>query len=226
MKYIETIDDLITFLKVWHDVGEKDVGLEISEDMEWLPASLKKLYQHFGQWIKAGDRAFSTQDSLVFVQTGYEVWGEGYLNIMHENQGVWKAFLKRSDCVEGKEPLVYIDTTNSEPDGMVAKALQKDLEHFLISFCLQEALFSAPYLWAVDYPLPETEFQETVSPIWLDGFIYPSKKPSHDFHITKDDSTLLFGLKGGYEPSIWIGSRNDNINQFFPKHKKFNSQEM
>lgn len=197
---IQSIDDLVIFLKRFHRRWRDDPSLDPSSIPPDLPDGLATIYRELGALVEIEDsrnRApFAAQDCLMPLSCLKRV--DGMLIFSWENQGNWSC-----RCQPGEpDPPVYsnsADVWNDEQRGFVVVC--RSLNHFLITLCLQEALYSCPNLVAMESdPRPEQAITERLEPVWLGGW-YVNAEPSHDFYVTCDQEVLVMNYAG-----VWIGS--------------------
>lgn len=198
---IRSIDDLVKFLKRFHRGWLDDPSLDPSLIPPDLPDGLATIYRELGALVEIEDDSrgrapFASQDCLMPLSRLKRV--DGMLVFSWENQGNWCC-----RCQPGEpDPPVYsnaADVWSEEQRGFVVVC--NSLNHFLITLCLQEALYSCRNLVAVKgYPRPEDAITERVAPLWLSGW-YVNAEPSHDFFVTSDHEVLVMNYAG-----VWIGS--------------------
>jgi hypothetical protein len=197
---IESIDDLIVFLKHFHRHLLEDPSLPPEQIPDDLPDGLAKIYRELGGLIDLIDEylaPFATQDVLMPVNRLNRI--DGTIEFSHENQSNWAVRCP----VDRKDPLVYsnaADAVESERRGFVVVC--ESLNHFLITLCLQEAVMSSHNLATVktDNILEKTIAGENLEPLWLDG-CYVFGEPSHNFYISKSRDIMV--MEYG---DIWVGS--------------------
>ncbi|HJT32212.1 MAG TPA: hypothetical protein VJ783_09225 [Pirellulales bacterium] len=198
---IRSIDDLVTFLKRFHrgwlDDPSLNPSLLIPRD---LPDGLATIYRELGALVEIEDSCgrapFAAQDCLMPLSRLERV--DGMLVFSWENQGNWSC-----RCQPGEpDPPVYsnaADAWNEEQRGFVVVC--RSLSHFLMTLCLQEALYSSRNLVAVEgNPRPEQATTARLEPLWLGGW-YVNAEPSHNFYVTSDQEVLVMNYAG-----VWIGS--------------------
>jgi hypothetical protein len=193
---IADIQDLVSFLREFHRPWGPDPGLPPSEIPGDLPDGLALLYREFGLLIEIDEihGPFATQDGLVPLSRLNRV--EGMFEFVWENQGVWSC-----RCPIGNgDPAVY----SNAADGCAETSFEKicdSLNHFLITFCLQEAVMSAANLVAFRTESLADVLKEVPAPLWLQGY-YAHGEPSHDFYLIGQD-VLLMNYAG-----LWMGSNS------------------
>jgi hypothetical protein len=197
---IESIDDLIVFLKHFHRHLLEDPSLPPEQIPDDLPDGLAKIYRELGGLIDLIDEylaPFATQDVLMPVNRLNRI--DGTIEFSHENQGNWAVRCPTNQ----KDPFVYsnaADAVASERCGFVVVC--ESLNHFLITLCLQEAVMGSHNLATVktDNILGKTILGEDLEPLWLNGY-YAFGEPSHNFYISKDRDILIMDYG-----DIWVGS--------------------
>jgi hypothetical protein len=202
---IRSIDDLVGFLKRFHRGWLDDPSLGPSLIPPDVPEGLATIHRELGALVEIEDsrnRApFASQDCLMPLSRLKRV--DGMLVFSWENQGNWSC-----RCQPGEpDPPVYsnaADAWNEEQRGFVVVC--NSLNHFLITLCLQEALYSCRNLIAIEgHPRPEEAITERLAPLWLGGW-YVNTGPSHDFFVTSDHEVLVMNYAG-----VWIGSPSRSV---------------
>jgi hypothetical protein len=197
---IESIDDLVAFLRQFHRGWLEVPALDPSLVPPDVPEGLATIYRELGALVEIEDdrsRApFASQDCLMPLSRLKRV--DGMLVFAWENQGNWSCCCQAGEL----DPPVYsnaADAWNEEQRGFVVVC--KSLNHFLITLCLQEALYSCRNLVAVKGdPEPKDVITERLEPLWLGGR-YVNAEPSHDFLVTSDHEVIVMNYAG-----VWVGS--------------------
>ncbi|WP_427999849.1 hypothetical protein [Acidovorax sp.] len=154
-----------------------------------LPEGLASVYAvgvRLG-WFGAGLTPYGTQDKLLHPSRLKRV--EGMIEFAWENQGNWSCRFPARD----NDPQVFSNASDSWTglrQGFRATGIS--LNHFLITFCLQELVCSCPQLLV----LPEDIGQERLKalgfkPLWLSGRDVDDE-PTHDFYGWEDGRAFLF----------------------------------
>lgn len=193
---IETFDDFLGFLKSYHAHWMADPGLPESSIPANIPDPLAKLYRHLGRLISQQPEhsPFVAQDSLVGPENLELV--DGMFTIVGENQGNWSV---RCPAGTGNPP-VFSDAIDGS-DGFVEVC--DSLEHFLITFCLQEALFSSPVvITREDSDALDGFLTVPVKPLWQDGY-YVWAEPTHTFYHNAEKDILIMDYSG-----LWLGTHS------------------
>ena len=204
---IESIDDLIVFLKHFRRNLLTDSSLPPKMIPAYLPEGLAKIYREFGRFFSTThpDR-FGTQDHLVYVSRLQQI--DGMVEFCRENQDVWSARCP----INQKDPQVYSDHSsyngwNIEENFLV---VCESLNHFLITFCLQEAVFGSRNFARVDNAnniLETIVKEENFQPLWLNGkYVYNDRLS--DFYISEDRDILIWNHG-------WIGSQTRPLIDIF-----------
>jgi hypothetical protein len=154
-----------------------------------LPAPLRRFFAFAGRW-PFGDAAsdadhanrFCVQDELCAVRPTKFTMPlkslDGRVVFVCENQGVWVAATEPA----GEDPPVWISEDCSHRDPVQTwRQLENPLSHFLVSFVLQETVFSSGLVAVAPDALPI--FQAaclTVEPVWLRGeYAWDIDRPSY-----------------------------------------------
>jgi hypothetical protein len=204
---ITSIDDLIIFLKHFRRNLLPDSSLPPERIPAYLPEGLTKIYREFGMLCGVvHPNSFGTQDKLISVSLLQQI--DGMVEFCWETQGVWSARCP----INQKDPPVYSDHSdyngwNVEGDFVV---VCESLDHFLITFCLQEAVFGSRNFASVsnmDNILETIIDKEKFQPLWLNGKYVDSDWLS-DFYISEDRDILIWN-RG------WIGSQTRPLMDIF-----------
>ncbi|PSB43180.1 DUF6745 domain-containing protein [Chamaesiphon polymorphus] len=201
---IESIDDLIVFLKHFHRNLLEDPSLPPEQIPDDLPEGLAKIYRELGGLIALEQHPgpFNAQDTLIIASPH-----NGKIVFCFENQGCWAAMCP----ADRQDPPVYLTecdeyTERDEDFELVCDSLN----HFLITLCLQEAVFGSLNLVCVhkaDNILDTIIAKEKFQPLWLNGqyaYIYRLQ----DFYISEDRDMLI--MNNG-----WVGSQTRQILDIF-----------
>jgi hypothetical protein len=209
---IESIEDLIVFLKHFHRNLLADPSLPPEMIPDDLPDGLAKIYRELGGLVDLIDEdpaPFATQDALMPISRLNRI--DGTIEFSHENQGNWSV-----RCLSNqKDPQVYsnaADVWEDEQKGFVV--ICESLNHFLITLCLQEAVIgSVNYAntWT-DCVLEKRIAAKDFQPLWLNGY-YVFNEPTHNFYISQDRDILIMDRQG---EGIWIGSQIFTVEDIFP----------
>ncbi len=167
---ISNIEDLIEYLRVFHRLWLDDPRLDPAAISDDLPHGLARLYHELGSLVELDPEQyesripFATQDGLVEVGRLKRV--DNMVEFAWENQGNWSCRFPLGE----DDPPVYSDALDvwQEP----ARGFQKicdSLNHFLVTLCLQEAVFSCPNLITSDASSVPEALNVVPAPIWLGG---------------------------------------------------------
>jgi hypothetical protein len=195
---IGSIDSLVAFLKQFHRGWVDDPRLESSSVPPDVPDALATIYRELGALVEIEHRRapFASQDCLMPLSQLQRV--DNRLVFCCENQGNWTCRCR----VGEKDPPVYSNSNglwHKEQRGFVIVC--DSLNHFLVTLCLQEALYSCRNLVALKgEPEIEDAIVGRLEPLWLDGW-YVDGEPSHDFFATPDREVIVMEHAG-----VWIGS--------------------
>lgn len=209
---IRSIEDLINYLRNFHKWWVDSPGIDPRLIPSDLPYGLALIYRELGQLIdlkpgaaNGNSNLFGTQDYL-FGLDRLERHGE-MIEFCMENQGNWTC-----RCQAGQvDPAVYSDVDRHEAD--VYEVICSSLNHFLITLCLQEAVFSAPFLCNFNTPLSGAlNSGVSLAPVWLKGK-YVWNKPTHNFFEIPGEDILIMG--NGPGRGFSLASHTDSVLQFF-----------
>ncbi len=195
---IESIDDLIVFLKHFHRNLLEDPSLPPDRIPDDLPEGLAKIYRELGGLVNIDRGPFNTQDYLIPVRGLQSVYGTTMF--CWENQACWAACFPPGY----KDPPVYLREMSDsqwEEDFVV---VCDSLNHFLTTFCLQEAFFFGTHnhmtVNVTNNALEAIIEKEKFQPLWINGQ-YTDTDYLSNFYISEDRDILLFDLEQN-PPSI------------------------
>lgn len=195
---IDSIPSLIAFLERFHRGWVDDPRLDASLVPDDVPDGLATIYRELGALVEIEHRRapFASQDCLMPLSQLQRV--DDMLVFSCENQGNWTCRCR----VGEKDPPVYsnaADVWHEEQRGFIVVC--DSLNHFLVTLCLQEALYSCRNLVALEGdPKVADAIVEPLEPLWLRGW-YVDGEPSHDFFATPDREVVVMDHAG-----VWIGS--------------------
>jgi hypothetical protein len=198
---IESIDDLIVFLKHFHRNLLEDPSLPPEQIPDDLPEGLAKIYRELGSLVNISQRPspFGTQDILIPITKLQRI--DGMVKFCWENQVVWSAYCS----VNKKDPPVYLSEF-AENFEFVCDSLN----HFLITLCLQEAALGSHNVAQVngtDNNLDAIKEKEKFQPLWLNGQ-YAYSDWLRNFYISEDRDILIMD-------NWWIGSQSRPLVDIF-----------
>jgi hypothetical protein len=202
------IEKLKFMIIQWAGPALPEYGLLESEIPMHIPKALRDLYLFAGNWPHPRDnrdhyfmpgkqpRMFQEQDVLLGVDN--LKCENGRITFLMENQGNWTCEV---DVDDDHSP-VYCDAAKLWDDSIEEHEIVcQSLEHFLVTFCLQEMVFSSKFVGTLNGNLDQELFREKLEPIWLNG-LYTLKEPTHSFYlcgdnlmIMDDSSTLWYAAK-------------------------------
>jgi hypothetical protein len=152
-----------------------------------MPAPLQRFYRFAGRWpgqplwAPYANR-FCVQDKLAgFVAREYAPvlrMMDNRLVFVWENQGVWVAATE----VAGSDPPVWISEECSHCEArQVWRQLEHPLSHFLVSFVLQELLFSSALVAVAPGAIEKFESAGlSIEPVWIRGeYAWDVDRPSY-----------------------------------------------
>ncbi len=174
------------FLESWLGPRRPEYG-ESAENLAKmeLPGSLHRFYAFAGRWPPAFPpycaNRFHVQDR--FLPLDPHPWGNvhrsgPYLVFAAENQGVWQV----ATLPTGEDPKVWIsENCSHRTPNPTWRTLEDPLSHFLVTFVLQETMFSSKFLACREGALSvfATAGLE-VEPVWLNAeFAWPGFQHSY-----------------------------------------------
>jgi hypothetical protein len=196
---IESIPDLVTFLKRFHRHWLDEPSLDEDLIPADLPDGLALIYRELGALVELDDAPgpFAAQDGLAPLSRLKRV--NGMVEFAWENQSNWSA-----RCPVGRsDPPVFsnaADVWAMERRGYVVVC--ESLNHFLTTLCLQEAVMSCRHLLALDADRPpNVALSIPLRPLWLNGY-YVSGEPDHHFFVSSDEDVLVMQSAD----DVWLGS--------------------
>jgi len=216
---IDSIPSLVAFLRRFHRLWLKDFMFDPATDLlrplpgdavidpADIPADLSEglatIYRELGPLVEmrlmpggGRRRPFGTQDALVRLSLLKRIGG--MIEFAFAHQGNWSCRCRTGEL----DPAVYSNFdgrwTESQKGFVV---VCESLNHFLITFCLREAVFSCRNLGLIGADgLPETLVGGKLEPIWLRGqYVYP--KTLNDFFASRDQTVIVMD-----EGRLWVGS--------------------
>lgn len=129
-----------------------------------------------------------------------------------ENQGNWSA-----RCLAGQADSPVYTNAGDGGGSSAFEVVRDSLNAFLITLCLQEAVMSAPVLYAIDGPRsPGSDtFRSTLQSLWLQGPCAVRDCRVDFFHLPERDLIVM-----GDGPA-WLGSHSsDAVWLINPKRRK------
>ena len=150
-----------------------------------LPDPLRRFYAFAGRWPPASPpysaNCFCVQDR--FLPLDPHPWGNvyrsgPYLVFVAENQGVWHV----ATLPSGEDPSVWIsEDCSHRTSSPTWRRLENPLSHFLVTFVLQEIVFSSRLVACCEDALSAFASAGCViEPIWLNGeFAWPDVRHSY-----------------------------------------------
>jgi hypothetical protein len=187
------LDGLEHFLESWLGPRRPEYGEppETLAKLE-LPDPLRRFYAFAGRWPPVhppfSPNHFCGQDRMLPLMTeppGSVHRSGDYLVFISENQGVWVA----ATLPSGFDPAVWISEDFWElRSDATWKLVSKSLSEFLVTFILQECIFSSEHVACAKNALSIFEHAGChIKPIWLDkDYVWPRLQRSYyliDDHI-------------------------------------------
>lgn len=188
--------ELLDFLRRYHrTILEAEPAGPVTWPSFRVPEPLHGLYELFGQHIDEVWGPLTSQDHLLPVHKLQE--SDGEVTFLNENQGVWT-------CCYGVEPPHPVFRYDDEPKGV----LQADtLEEFLITFALQEAVMSSPWLLAVHGGAAAEDLGIDLVDLHRQGR-FACHGPTHDFWSAPDEDVLCMNT---YGTGLWLASYSERV---------------
>lgn len=198
---ITVIEDLVLYLRYYHRSLSETPAMDPDSLPADLPHGLALVYRELGGLFDLagpdGYCAFGRQDYL-YPPGELERLEGGLIRFACENQGNWTC-----RCALGQEdPPVYSnapDLWEEEQKGF--QIVCDSLNHFLITLCLQEAVFSSPVLVSSE-PIADT-VSDAARPLWLDG-VFVEAQPTHNFYDVPGKDLLILDY-----PGHWVGTHDE-----------------
>lgn len=204
---INSIENLKLFIEKWAGKQLPKYGLSQEEVPEFLPKPLREIYLFAGNWPNIREDyehdpmgrkqpyIFQNQDILMGVENLERE--NGRISFLMENQSNWTCEVEENN----DDSPVYSDAAvvwdeNASGHEIVCKSLS----HFLVTFCLQELVYSSKYVGTINDKSKRELILKNAEPIWLNG-IYVDKEPDRSFHIF--DNKIL--IMDGY----WYGCNDE-----------------
>lgn len=182
------LDGLERFIERYLGPSHPDFGATDADlDSIQMPAPLRRFFGFAGKWPGQDPKTpyenrFCRQDTFCAIHAkayapAFELM-DNRLIFVCENQGVWVAATEPF----GADPPVWISEDSSHwGDNRKWRRLEKSLSHFLVSFVLQELMFSSTFLSTAS-GLSE-KFEKaglTVEPVWISGeYAWDFARPSY-----------------------------------------------
>jgi uncharacterized protein (TIGR02996 family) len=203
LRKITAVEDLVYYLREFHKSWSDSPGLDPGSLPADLPHGLALLYRELGGLIRGSNNPFSAQDSLARPD---RIRRDGsLLEFVWENQGVWTCWCPAG--AEAGDPPVYSNAPDlwAGPHHTLQQVCDS-LSHVLATFCLQEAVHSAPCLVAFEGASRPREVLDAVPRLlWLNGQ-YVFEEPSHNFFDVPGHDVLFMDYAG-----LWLGSHSDLV---------------
>lgn len=199
---INDINQLKAFIEKWAGPRLAEYGLSEDEIPEDLPKPLKEIYLFAGNWPHPRDnddkcfqsgkqpRIFQEQDCLLGVNNLERK--NGMITFLHENQGNWSCEVEENN---DKSAVYSNSTALYERSDKESEIICDSIEHFLITFCLQELTFSSKIVGTIEEQSVQDIVCQVVEPLWLNGY-YVQNEPTHSFCICKD--ILIMDVYGDF----------------------------
>lgn len=208
---IQTVDDLTYYLRDYFKQGKtRRPALRKN-----LPRSLAIIYRELHFLFGSG--SFGKTDYL-FACKELDESDDGMIRFLNENQGCWSCWFPSGQ----EDPPVY--ATSGEDDGF--REVCDSLEHFLITFCLQEAVFTAPFNFAIDegqvYRGKQAGEILTVPcrSLWLDGkYVSDADDFTSNFYDVPRQGAWIVDSGHG----MFLGARDGKASRLIRKGVEYSS---
>lgn len=206
----ECINKLKQIIEKWAGPSLSHYGLTENEIPDFVPEPLREIYLFAGNWPNPRNndgslfmpgkqpRIFQEQDTLAGI--GNLKRQAGRAAFIMENQGNWTC-----EFEENKDDSpVYSDAAKLWDDSVEGHEMVcASLSHFLVTFCLQELVFSSKYVGTMDANVDPHLFHKPLEPLWLNGY-YVFKEPTHSFYIC-DNRLMIMDYSG-----LWYACNDEN----------------
>lgn len=202
----DPMPDLLAFIEQWAGSLRPGYGLDEAAIPASLPQALRSLYRAAGRWpsLDRSDAAgqdcglFGAQDALL--PPARLRYGNGKITFLMENQGNWICQVE----ADGDASPVYSNAAGLWEDGITEpEIVHPSLPHFLVTYCLQELVFGAPYAGTWSGDLQDPSLSVFLQPVWINGS-YVFKEPSHSFYLCGDGLLLM-----DYFGDVWYGALHE-----------------
>jgi uncharacterized protein (TIGR02996 family) len=216
LRKITAIEDLVYYLREFHKSWSDSPGLDPASLPPDLPPGLALIYRELGALteIEAERPPFSAQDQLVTPNRIRHV-GD-MVEFAWENQGNWSCRFPAEAGVA--DPPVYSDAADvwQSPSRGFQKVCDS-LNHFLTTFCLREAVFSAPCLVSFrGNHQPHKVLRAACRPLWSAGR-FVSGEPDHIFYDVPGQDVLVMEASG-----LYLGSHSEAALRAIRKGIRYN----
>lgn len=194
---ISAIEDLVYYLRHFHRHWNVSPSMDPSLLPSDLPEGLWLIYRELGGLFTVGDydSPLGTQDHLM--RPDQLQPRDGMVEFLRENQGVWSCRYTAGV----KDSAVYSDVGDEVNFLKVCDSLNR----FLVTFCLREAVFSAPCLVFFREARLKDILTGVCRTLWLNGqYVYEER--DYDFFDAPGHDVLIMD---GPEDGLWLGAHSD-----------------
>jgi uncharacterized protein (TIGR02996 family) len=204
LRKIMAIEDLVYYLREFHKGWSDSPGMDPTSLPSDLPAGLALVYRELGALteIRAERPPLAAEDHLVS-PNDLRRFGD-MVEFAWENSDSWSYFVPVDPGVA--DPPVYSDAADVF-EGPPERGFQRicdSLNHFLITFCLREALFSSRCRVSFSGRCRLRDALDVACrPLWLAGVFSPNDA-KNDFYDVPGHDTILME-----NPSLFLGSVSD-----------------
>ena len=215
----DNIKNLMLLIEKWAGPALPEYSLAENEVPEFFPKPLRELLLFAGNWPNPRDnddrlfmsgkqpRLFQEQDTLMGIEKIKRQAGR--VAFVMENQGNWTCEVEENN----DDSPVYCDAAKLWDDSIKDHEIVcTSLSHFLVTFCLQELVYSSKYVGTLDAELDSKLFHKPLEPVWLNGY-YVFKEPTHSFYIIQN-RLMIMDYSG-----LWYACNDENALELIVEKK-------
>lgn len=202
----ELMQALERFLSVYFGDRQVENQIDTDEIAGWnIPQPLKDLYSFVGKY--PGKQGILSSQDVLYINSGQGKTYGGKIIVVGENNGCWSCFTD----TEGEDPPVWTENYGWKDDSPKWKLVNDSLSQFLITFCLQEAIFASKYLYRGNFKVlvPTLKLQGYEVTTWQGRYLwegyFEDREGITDFHMIED--AVLISSDG------WCGTNYKNANR-------------
>lgn len=202
---IESLSDLVRFLKKFHAGQLGDSGLDTSVIPRDLPLPLARIYKHFGALIDLRNEGPFGGHYTLFPVKRLQRIGD-----MFEFGGDYVAGYSFRCRANLTDPPVYSDQGKVSGKEDRFQIVCKSLKHFLTTLCLLQAVDTCRYGLSLDMTKGWRKLIiPTLVPLWKNGR-FAWGRPVFDFFVVPRKMIIVMSCQLGWP--IIIGSPNCPVN--------------